>query len=178
MTLQVYEVPIKDIKPAAYNPRVISEAELAGLKESIKKFGFVEPLVVNKRSGNLCGGHQRLKAAELLGYSNVPVAYVDLSDAEEKALNVALNSHTIQGKFDLEILPTLLEELKVELPELVLDLRFDQLEKDLRVDFDFKDEQEKKDEMKLLLEVQFTDKEEMGQVYKDLLSRGHIVKIK
>lgn len=121
---------IKDINPARYNPRKISTDELTALTESVKKFGLVDPLIVNVRDGanTLVGGHQRLKVAEKLGYEEVPVSEVDLSLAEEKALNVALNSSTLQGKFDLEILPELLKEIKLDLPKLSLDLRFDILE--------------------------------------------------
>ena len=132
--MKIIYYPIKEINPAAYNPRYITEAEMMGLRESIKKFGLVDPLIVNVKTGTLVGGHQRLKAAESEGYKSVPVIEVSLDAAEEKALNVALNSHTIQGKFDLEILPTILDEIKIELPD--LDLNFDQLEKDLGIDFD------------------------------------------
>ncbi len=133
--MQIEMTPIEQIAPAPYNPRTITDRELAGLKESIKKFGLVDPLIVNKRSGVLCGGHQRLKAAESLGHTEVPVVYVDLDKSEEKALNVALNAHTIQGKFDLEVLPTVLEEIKLDLPELHVDLNLEQLAKDLQIDF-------------------------------------------
>lgn len=72
-TLIVKWLPIQKINPAAYNPRRISDEALSGLKESIKKFGFVEPLVINTKTGNLVGGHQRLKAAENLGMKTVPI---------------------------------------------------------------------------------------------------------
>jgi ParB-like chromosome segregation protein Spo0J len=145
MELKNYK--ITEIKPAAYNPRTITEKELSGLKESIKKFGFVDPLIINTRTGVLVGGHQRLKAAELLGFKEVPCVEVDLSQAEEMALNVALNSHTIQGKFDLEILPTVLEEIKIEIPDLPGLLNFDQLISDLKIGFDPNFEEPKEKEI-------------------------------
>lgn len=76
---------ISEIKPAKYNPREITDVAFLGLRESIKKFGFVDPLVVNKKTGTLVGGHQRLKVAESLGFESVPCVLVDLSVAEEKA---------------------------------------------------------------------------------------------
>jgi ParB-like chromosome segregation protein Spo0J len=115
--MQIVEYKITDVKPATYNPRTITDQELSGLMESLKKFGFVDPLIVNKRTNILVGGHQRLKAAEMLGLDKVPVVEVDLNEIEEKALNVSLNSHAIQGKFDEEILSVLLKEVKLELPE-------------------------------------------------------------
>jgi hypothetical protein len=84
----------------------------------------------------LVGGHQRVKAAKLAGITTVPVAFVDLSEAEEKALNVALNSHTIQGKYDTEILSTLVDDIKAATPDLAMELNFEQLEKDLKIDFE------------------------------------------
>lgn len=125
--IDIVTMKIKDINVATYNPRDISEEELAGLRESIKKFGFVEPLVFNTQTTTLVGGHQRLKAAELEGYTEVPVSLVKLSLAEEKALNVALNSHTISGKFNNDILRPLLEEIKLELPDIFSALNFDLL---------------------------------------------------
>lgn len=122
--IDIVTMKIKDVNVATYNPRDISDEELAGLRESIKKFGFVEPLVFNLNTKTLVGGHQRLKAAELEGYTEVPVSLVRLTLAEEKALNVALNSHTISGKFNNDILRPLLAEIKLELPDTFSALNF------------------------------------------------------
>jgi DNA modification methylase len=59
----------------------------------------VQPVVWNKRTGNVVGGHQRLRALAAEGATEVDVAVVDLGDAEEKALNLALNSESIQGSW-------------------------------------------------------------------------------
>lgn len=126
--LEVIYMSVGEVNPAKYNPRNITDEELSGLRESLKKFGFVEPLVYNKRTDTLCGGHQRLKAAILEGYEKVPVSMVDLSIAEEKALNVALNSPTISGKFDNDILRVLLDEIKIELPDYFEALNFGEFE--------------------------------------------------
>jgi len=55
--LEIVYLDINEVNPSAYNPREISDNAFEGLKESIKKFGFVDPLVINKRTGVLCGGH-------------------------------------------------------------------------------------------------------------------------
>jgi hypothetical protein len=133
--MQIVEYEIDKVNPATYNPRTITDQELSGLMESLKKFGFVDPLIVNKQTNVLVGGHQRLKAAEMLGFSKVPVVEVDLSEIEEKALSVALNSHTIQGKFDGETLSGLLDEIKLDLPDVHDSLNLDKLAVDLRIDF-------------------------------------------
>jgi len=76
---------------------------------------MVEPLVVRRSDHLVIGGHQRLAAAKALGMAMVPVVYVELSDAEAKALNLALNR--IRGEWDLPKLGELLEDLQ-RLPEI------------------------------------------------------------
>jgi DNA modification methylase len=88
---------------------------MAGLRRSISKWGLVQPLVVRRADDAIIGGHQRWEAAKALGHQHVPVVYVDLSEAEAKALNLALNR--IQGEWDLPKLGKLLAELR-ELPDL------------------------------------------------------------
>lgn len=83
---------IADLRPANYNPRAISPAALSGLQASLKRFGLVQPIVVNKRTGNVVGGHQRIKALADLGETEADMVVVDLSEIEEKALNITLNN--------------------------------------------------------------------------------------
>src|SRR6266705_2170884 len=108
-TMQIFQVPITKIRFADYNPRKISDAEMTSLKRSIERFGFVDPVVVNRRRGKqwsaaergavIVGGHQRVRAARELGHKAVPVVYVELPPDDEKLLNLALNK--IGGEFDL-----------------------------------------------------------------------------
>lgn len=105
--------PIQKLKPAEYNPRVISGDEFEGLKESIKTFGLVDPIIVNKDM-TIIGGHQRVKAAEALGLKEVPCVVLDLDKHMEKKLNVILNSPAISGKYDDSLLSEILEELKLD----------------------------------------------------------------
>lgn len=116
--MQVEIRPIKGIRTAKYNPRRISDTALASLKSSIERFGFVDPVIVNDRTGTLVGGHQRLRAAKELGLKDVPVVGVNLDEAEEKALNVALNK--ISGEWDLDLLRGVLEDVKTSGLELSL----------------------------------------------------------
>lgn len=111
--MRVERVEVAKINPAAYNPRKDlqpGDTEYEKLKTSIERFGFVEPLVWNERSGNLVGGHQRFKILKARGDNEVEVSVVDLSDAEERALNLALNK--IEGDWDEEKLTALLAELE------------------------------------------------------------------
>jgi len=104
--LQVVYVPVSELKVADYNPRKWSKDQLDQLKESIKKYVFVDPLVCNNdpnRKNVLIGGHMRVKAAKELGVKLIPVVYITISDLErEKELNIRLNKN--QGEFDMNIL--------------------------------------------------------------------------
>ena len=77
----------------------------------MSEFGYVEPIVWNKRTGNIVGGHQRYKILKDLNYQDAECVAVDLDETHEKALNVALNK--INGEFDIPLLTDLLKDLSV-----------------------------------------------------------------
>ena len=61
--MNIEKIDVEKLKAAAYNPRKElkpGDAEYEKLKRSIKEFGYVEPVIWNKRTGNVIGGHQRL----------------------------------------------------------------------------------------------------------------------
>jgi ParB-like chromosome segregation protein Spo0J len=95
---------------ADYNPRKISEAELEKLKNSIKKFGYVELVIFNQKTNTIVGGHQRLKALKELGFTEVECVIGSWTEAEEKELNIALNK--ISGEWDDDKLSALLLDIK------------------------------------------------------------------
>lgn len=111
-SLQVQYIPIQELKPNEYNPKKFGEEMFASLEESITRFGFADPLIVNSsplRKNVLIGGHARLKVAKKLGYKTVPVVYLDIPDLEkEKELNLRL--HKNQGEFDFKLLADFNEE--------------------------------------------------------------------
>src|SRR5262249_31261231 len=111
-TMDVTEVPVRELASMAapYNPRRISDQDLEPLRRSVSFFGTAEPVVVNRRSGRIVGGHQRVRAAEDEGLPSLPVVYVDLDDPSEKQLNIALNR--ISGEWDPEKLEAVLAELE------------------------------------------------------------------
>jgi len=122
--LKVEYVSIGALKASEYNPRKWSESQTTALRESIMRFGCVDPLIVNAFSGRenvVIGGHFRLKVAKDLGIKEVPVVYVNLDSEKEKELNLRLNKNT--GEFDL----TLLKEFG---EEMLLDIGFDSVELD------------------------------------------------
>lgn len=118
--MQIEIMKLADLKPADYNPRIELTPgmdEYEKLKQSITEFGFIDPPIFNKRTGNLVGGHQRVAVAKDLGLcEEIEVSVVDLPLYKEKALNVALNK--ISGYWDEEKLSDLLRSLESEVLEL------------------------------------------------------------
>lgn len=104
--LNITYVPVSELRPASYNPRTWSKEQAAQLKESIKKFNVVDPLLVNSASNRkniVIGGHFRLEVIKELGIKEVPVVYINIPDIEkEKELNIRLNRNT--GEFDWTLL--------------------------------------------------------------------------
>ena len=102
---------VSDLKPAEYNPRKLSDKQFQDIRNSIEKFGFVDPIIVNineERYGTIVGGHQRVKVWDSMGNSEVPCVELDLSFEEEKELNIRLNKNS--GEFDFELLSEFFEQ--------------------------------------------------------------------
>jgi ParB-like chromosome segregation protein Spo0J len=100
---------ISELHPASYNPRKISSDALGRLTKSLSELGNLQPITWNAKTGNIVGGHQRLKCYSALQKEEVEVWAVWLDEAQEKAANIALNK--LSGEFDLPALKDLIEEL-------------------------------------------------------------------
>lgn len=104
--INVKYVAISELKPADYNPRKWDESAINQLKESINRFGLVDPIIANgaaERFNVVIGGHFRLKVAKDLGYAEIPVVYINIPDInKEKELNLRLNKNL--GDWDWNLL--------------------------------------------------------------------------
>ena len=110
--MKIREMSLEELTPAVYNPRKDlkpGDKEYENLRKSIREFGYVEPIVMNERTGRVIGGHQRLKVLADLGYEKIQAVVVDIDEQKEKALNIAL--HKISGKWDEAKLKDLLIEI-------------------------------------------------------------------
>lgn len=106
---------VTELIPADYNPRKDlkpDDAEYKKLKRSLEQFGYVEPVIWNKTTGRVVGGHQRLKVLIDMGIKEVECVVVELDEAKEKALNIALNK--ISGEWDKDKLMLVIEDLQGE----------------------------------------------------------------
>ena len=110
--MNIQKVRADRLNPATYNPRrdlKPGDKDYEKLKRSIEEFGFVEPVVWNRRTGFVVGGHQRLKVLLDMGETEIDCVVVDLEPEKEKALNLALNR--IQGDWDEAKLAEVIAEL-------------------------------------------------------------------
>jgi len=111
--LEISYVSISSLKASAYNPRRHSPEALSHLKESITRFGTVDPIIVNgaeSRKNTVVGGHMRLKALKELKYKKAPVVFVHIDDEQkERELNLRLNKNV--GDWDFDLLAEFDEEL-------------------------------------------------------------------
>ena len=110
--LTIEKKNIADLIPAKYNPRKDlkpGDEEYESLKRSIESFGYVAPIIWNKATGHVVGGHQRLKVLLAMGETEVDCVVIEKSEAEEKLLNVALNK--ISGDWDNDRLALLFADL-------------------------------------------------------------------
>tara|TARA_R110002012_G_scaffold276213_1_gene463104 strand:- start:463 stop:1602 length:1140 start_codon:yes stop_codon:yes gene_type:complete len=88
---------------AEYNPRELTKEQYKDLKDSIERFGLVDPIIINKhpdRDNIVIGGHQRLRVATEMGIDKVPCVELNLNLDQEKELNVRLNKNTGQWDYD------------------------------------------------------------------------------
>lgn len=124
---------LSDLKPAGYNPRIITDEQLERLKKALHEFGDLSGIVYNRKTGNLVGGHQRLKclppdavikkeklkkpsrtgttATGTITIDNETYTYREVAwdETKEKAANIAANQHG--GEFDDEKLALLIKEI-------------------------------------------------------------------
>ncbi|MGD0020513.1 MAG: ParB N-terminal domain-containing protein, partial [Candidatus Limnocylindrales bacterium] len=118
-SLSVEEVPIDLLRPDPANPRRIGDEALESLTRSLRRFGFVQPVLARREDRTVIGGHQRLVAARRLGLATVPVTYLDLRVEQARLLSLALNR--IGGTWDEQLLARLLADLQAS-PEVDLSL--------------------------------------------------------
>ena len=182
--MEIRKVKITDLTPADYNPRQDlkpEDREYKKIERSLEEFGYVEPIVWNEATGNVVGGHQRLKMLIAAGETETTVSVVNLSDHDEKILNVALNR--IVGRWDNTKLKDILSELQ-EQGELdltgfeeweleALNMEYDHITDLLNEDFsEFATRQEKE-----TFAVTFTLPAEEEQAVKDYIAKTKDAKI-
>lgn len=115
---ELIEIHRSQIVEADYNPRYITEDARKRLKNAIAKVGLLAPITWNRQTGRVVGGHQRLRALDVINGNHdylLRVAAVDMDEEEEKAANLLLNNPEAQGEWDLEKLGEMLKAPDLDL---------------------------------------------------------------
>lgn len=112
--LQVRRVPFASVFTDPANVRKHNTKNLDAIKSSLRQFGQVEPLVVQKSTGKVVGGNGRLAAMQELGWLEADIVEVELSDTQATALGIALNRTAELAEWDFENLGKLLQSLQAE----------------------------------------------------------------
>lgn len=128
---QIQTVQRSIIHEAPYNPRKISNEARKKLKKGLKTYGLVQPIVVNRKTMNVVGGHQKLSIMDeeykypTNDYS-LQVSMINVDEETEVKINIFLNNPAAQGEWDNE----LLQEIKLSYPDIDFqkDLAFDMLD--------------------------------------------------
>lgn len=147
----IQKVDIKRMNPATYNPRKDlkeNDKEFIEIKNSLENFGLVEPIVWNKRTGNIIGGHQRFKILVASGLKEIECSVVDFSEEKEKACNLALNKTS--GIWDDEKLNELLYELEstdFNMSDFGFEKELEEVKSIIENEIDVEDDYSEKDEL-------------------------------
>jgi ParB-like chromosome segregation protein Spo0J len=142
---------LSDLTPAPYNPRQSTAKQEKQLKASLEKFGVVEPIIFNKRTGYIVGGHFRVRELKKLGYKEIECVIVDLDEEDEKELNIRLNANT--GEWDWDALAN--EWDSEQLIEWGMDLQ--------NTDYEIEEEPEQKE--KSTMTIIFIDADELQKAH-------------
>ena len=119
-TTKMQMVKVDDLVPYANNARTHSKEQIAKLRGSLREFGFINPIIIDKNNG-VIAGHGRLSAAKEEGYTEVPCVLVDyLSDAQKKAYIIADNRYAEDAGWDEEMLRVEIESLQEDAFDLSL----------------------------------------------------------
>ena len=103
MDMKIKHYPIGDLISAEYNPRQLTKDQFSQLKDSVKRFGLVDPIIVNThkdRKNIVVGGHQRIKVADALKIDKIPCVEVKLNLEKERELNIRLNKNLGEWDYD------------------------------------------------------------------------------
>jgi hypothetical protein len=111
-------VPRSQISTADFNPRTITPDQRRRLKVGLETHGLCSPLVWNKTSGRIVGGHQRLAILDSLSADKdwpVPVTVQELTEERERELNLLLNNQEAMGSYDLTKLGSMFHDFKLDI---------------------------------------------------------------
>lgn len=161
-TTEMQLVSIDKLVPYVNNARTHSAEQITKLRSSLREFGFVNPIIID-REFNIIAGHGRLMAAKEEGINEVPCVFVDyLTDAQKKAYILADNRMAMDAGWDEELLKIEMEELQ----NLGYDLGYTGFdEKELEELFGIDDKEVKDDDFDLTAALEKASFVERGDIW-------------
>ncbi len=113
-TTEMQLIEISKLIPYVNNARTHSKEQLVKLRSSLREFGFINPVIID-RDYNVIAGHGRIEAAKLENITQVPCVFVDyLTPAQKKAYIIADNRMALDAGWDEELLKIEIESLQAE----------------------------------------------------------------
>ena len=165
--MKIEKIEINKLKPATYNPRKITKKQYDDIKVSIKRFGLVDPIIINHNM-TIIGGHQRYQVCKELKYTDIDCVVLNLNKEEERELNIRLNKSS--GEFDMDILAN-----EFDIDNLV-DWGFKHIDLGLNIDKIQQDLSDKID-LQYKIEVEVISEKEQEELFNDLTKKGYICRI-
>lgn len=117
----------KKIRRNPQNWRTHSDTQSIALQSVLNEVGWVQEVIINKRTGNLVDGHLRVQIAAQKNEKEIPVKYVDLSEEEEELILITFDPISAIARADKDILANLIENIETEneiLHEFIKDVEF------------------------------------------------------
>ena len=113
-TTEMQLVPIEKLVPYVNNARTHSPEQINKLRSSLREFGFVNPIIIDRKY-NVLAGHGRLLGAKAEGYTEIPCVFVDeMTEAQKKAYIIADNRMAMDAGWDEELLRVEIEALQAD----------------------------------------------------------------
>lgn len=176
---KIDQMPLSAIKGYARNSRTHSEHQISQLVESIREFGFTNPILIDE-TNTIIAGHGRLAAAKKLSMATVPVIkLVGLTEAQKKAYVISDNKLALNAGWDIDSLAAELRDLvAMDFNLDILGFETSELTDMLMEAQDDIETSKGNKEEKFILELQFPDRDTMLEKYEDLAAAGYIVRAK
>lgn len=164
--MTIIEIPIGQLKPYKNNARK-NEQAIPKVAESIKKYGFKNPIIIDKDNVIICG-HTRLEASKMLGLKKVPcIIATDLTEEQVKEFRLVENRTNEFADWDYEKLLSELDDLDLsefEFPELQYEDTISQSELEDMLTDGIKTSEKQDDHISIPLEPKKTDKEKQHSI--------------
>lgn len=175
----IVEKNIEDLIPYVRNARIHTSEQVTRIAASIKEFGFINPVLIDKNNG-IIAGHGRVEAAKKLNMETVPCIFVEhLTEIQKRAYILADNKLALDSGWDEEMLKIELEELS----ESNFDIDFLNFDIDLNKDAELEISENTTPEKEIAYKEQYgvivmcKDEQEQERIYDELSERGYDCKV-